>query len=77
MMTNEELVDLIRRAIDSVKEFAQTAIYTDALDLAKQSFVANPNTHNDWDALGDSMKEANLKFAQAAIWEITTGKEIQ
>lgn len=72
-MTNEELV---RRMIDTLKEFALTATYVDALDLAKQQFVANPNTHNEWDILDETYKLINVKFAEAAIWEITNGKEI-
>lgn len=72
-MTNEELV---RRMIDTLKEFALTATYVDALDLAKQQFVANLSTHNDWDILDENYKLISVKFAEAAIWEITNGKEI-
>jgi len=72
-MTNEELV---RRMIDTLKEFALTVTYVDALDLAKQQFVANLSTHNDWDILDENYKLINVKFAEAAIWEIANGKEI-
>jgi hypothetical protein len=73
-MTNEELV---RRMIDVLKEFAMTATYVDALDLAKQQFVANESTHNDWDILDENYKFINVKFAEAAIYELTTGKEVK
>ena len=70
-------LELIRRAIDAVKSFAVTATYVDALDLAKQDFVANPNTHDNWDILCPDIQMALTKLAEAAIYEIITGKEIK
>jgi len=70
-------LELIRRAIDAVKSFAVTATYVDALDLAKQNFVENPNTHDNWDILCPDIQMALTKLAEAAIYEITTGKEIK
>ena len=49
----------------------------DALDLAKQNFVENPNTHDNWDILCPDIQMALTKLAEAAIYEITTGKEIK
>jgi hypothetical protein len=49
----------------------------DALDLAKKAFVANPSTHDNWDALSEDVKFIHVKLAEAAIYEITTGKEIK
>lgn len=69
--------ELVRQMIDMIKEFAATTFYSDALDLAKQQFIANPNTHDNWDALGDEYKNLNVKLAEAAIYELSTGKEIQ
>ena len=68
--------ELIYRVIDEIKQFALTTTYVDALDLAKQSFIANPNTHNDWDRLSEEYKSLNVRLAEAAIW-ILTGKTIQ
>lgn len=73
-MTDKEM---IRAAIDTVKEFAKINAYEDALDLAKKAFVENPNTHNNWDILDEGIKFMNVKLAEAAIYEITTGKEIK
>ena len=70
-------LELIRRAIDDVKSFAVTATYVDALDLAKQKFVENPNTHDNWDILCPDIQMVFTKLAEAAIYEITTGKEIK
>jgi hypothetical protein len=73
-MTDAELV---RIAINTVKEFALTNEYTNAPDLAQKQFIANPNTHNDWDILDAKMKTLFIEVASAAIYEITTGKEIK
>lgn len=73
-MTNEEL---IRLALDDIKSFAATATYTDALDLAKQHFINHPSTHDNWDILDEGVKFLNVKLAEGAIYEITTGKEIK
>ena len=73
-MTDKEM---IRAAIDEIKSFAESAIYTDALDLAKQHFINNPNTHDNWEILGEGVKFMEVKLAEAAIYEITTGKEIK
>lgn len=73
-MTNAELVRLV---IDEIKKFAVTITYVDALDLAKKSFIANPNTHDNWDLLSEEYKIVNVKLAEAAIYELSTGKEIQ
>jgi len=73
-MTDTQLVRLV---IDQIKEFALITVYDGALDLAKQQFIANPNTHNDWDKLSEQMKNLNVKLAEAAIYELSTGKEIQ
>jgi len=69
--------ELIRVAIDTVKEFANMNAYEDALDLAKKVFVENPNTHDNWEILDEGVKFINVKIAEAAIYEITTGKEIK
>ena len=69
--------ELIRVAIDTVKEFAKMNAYEDALDLAKKVFVENPNTHDNWEILDEGVKFINVKIAEAAIYEITTGKEIK
>ena len=69
--------EMIRLAINKVKEFALSNEYENALDLAQKEFVANPSTHNDWNALGEGMKELFVKLAEGAIHEITTGKEIK
>lgn len=76
-MTDVEKVELIRRAIDEIKSFAESATYADALDLAKQYFINNPNTHDNWEILDEGVKFMEVKLAQAAIYEITTGKEIK
>jgi phage tail sheath protein FI len=73
-MTDKEM---IRAAIDTVKEFAKMTAYEDALDLAKKAFVANPNTHNNWEILDEGIKNMFIKLAEAAIYEITTDKEIK
>lgn len=76
-MTDTEKSELIRRAIDEIKSFAESATYTDALDLAKQHFISNPNTHDNWEILDEGVKFMEVKLAEAAIYEITTGKEIK
>lgn len=76
-MTDAEKTELIRRAIDQIKSFADSATYTDALDLAKQHFINNPNTHDNWEILDEGVKFMEVKLAEAAIYEITTGKEIK
>ncbi len=73
-MTNTELARLV---IDEIKKFAVTTTYADALDLAKQAFIANPNTHDNWDILAEGYKSLNVVLAEAAIYELSTGKEIQ
>lgn len=70
-------LELIRRAIDDIKSFALTASYTDHLDLAVKYFIDNPNTHDHWDILNPDVKMLYTKLAEGAIYEITTGKEIQ
>lgn len=67
---------LIRIVIDQIKEFALYTVFDGALDLAKQYFVANPNTHDNWDILSEQMKDLNVHLAAAAIYELFTGKEI-
>lgn len=69
--------ELIRRALDEIKRFAATTTYVDALDLAKQFFIENPNTHDNWEILDEDLKILNVKLAEGAIYEITTGKEIK
>lgn len=76
-MTDAEKIELIRLAIDDIKSFAESATYTDALDLAKQHFINNPNTHDNWEILDEGVKFMEVKLAEAAIYEITTGKEIK
>lgn len=70
-------VQVIRLAIDMIKEFALITVYDDPLDLAKQQFVANPNTHNNWDMLSEQVKDLNVKIAEAAIYELSTGRNIK
>ena len=69
--------EIIRQVINVIKSFAVTATYTDAADLAKQQFIANPSTHIDWDGLSEGYKAMNIKLAEAAIYELSTGKEIE
>lgn len=69
--------EVLRRVIDAIKDFAVTATYADAADLAKQQFIANPGTHSDWDILSEGYRSLNIKLAEIAIYEITTGKVIQ
>lgn len=68
--------EIIRAVIDEIRVFASTATYIDALDLAKQQFIANPNTHNDWDRLSENYKSLSVRLAEAAIW-VSTGKELK
>lgn len=69
--------ELIRSALNQIKVFAGTTVYVDALDLAKQFFINNQNTHDNWDILDEGVKLMNVKLAEGAIYEITTGKEIK
>lgn len=69
--------EIIRQVINTIKSFAMTVVYTDAADLAKQQFIANPSTHTNWDGLSKGYKALNVKLAEAAIYELSTGKEIE
>lgn len=68
--------ELIRHVINEIKKFAINATYVDALDLARQTFIANPNTHDKWDILEEEYKKLNVKLAEVAIYELLTGKEL-
>ncbi len=73
-MTDAEKKELVMRAIADMKSVLAGQTFDDAESMARAWFVQNESTHNNWDILYDDIKILYTKIAEAAMYEIRTGK---
>lgn len=73
-MTDQEKKELIMRAIADMKSALAGQTFDNAEAMARAWFVQSESTHDNWDILYDDIKILYTKIAEAAMYEIRTGK---
>ena len=73
-MEIEDNKHLVMRAIADMKSVLAGQQFDDAESMARAYLKQNGNSHGNWDILYPEVKLAFTKLAEAAIYELKTGK---
>lgn len=73
-MATENTKELVMRAIADMKSVLAGQEFDDAESMARAYLKQNGNSHGNWDILYPEIKLAFTKLAEAAMYEIRTGK---
>jgi len=73
-MATEDNKELIMRAIADIKSVLAGQQFDDAESMARAYLKQNGNSHGNWDILYPEVKLAFTTLAEAAIYELKTGK---
>ena len=73
-MATENTKELVMRAIADMKSVLAGQPFDDAESMARAYLKQNGNSHGNWDILYPEVKLAFTKLAEAAIYELKTGK---
>ena len=73
-MAIEDNKELVMRAIADMKSVLAGQEFDDAESMARAYLKQNGNSHGNWDILYPEVKLAFTKLAEAAIYELKTGK---
>jgi hypothetical protein len=73
-MATENTKELVMRAIADMKSVLAGQQFDDAESMARAYLKQNGNSHGNWDILYPEVKLAFTKLAEAAIYELKTGK---
>jgi hypothetical protein len=73
-MATEDNKELVMRAIADMKSVLAGQQFDDAESMARAYLKQNGNSHGNWDILYPEVKLAFTKLAEAAMYELKTGK---
>ena len=73
-MATEDNKELVMFAIADMKAVLAGQTFDDAESMARAYLKQNGNSHGNWDILYPEVKLAFTKLAEAAMYELKTGK---
>jgi hypothetical protein len=73
-MATENTKELVMFAIADMKAVLAGQTFDDAESMARAYLKQNGNSHGNWDILYPEVKLAFTKLAEAAMYELKTGK---
>ena len=73
-MATELTKELVMQAIADMKSVLAGQTFDDAESMARAYIKQNGNSHGNWDILYPEIKLAFTQLAEAAMYEIRTGK---